>query len=476
MDRIAELAVLAAAFLVSIWLVRRHPVALLTLLVAWFAAQQLVTNISWAATGNLGWSQVLILWKEFAIAGAFAGTLPRLMREIRSLNRWVLLGAAFGILLVIYVPFVISAQPLDQTLRGMRSLAFPVVLGLVGFGNIATSRDATRFKDNVVVIAAVVAAFALIEWTLIPDAFWRSIDISGYWTEVKGMSPNTISPIGLPGNFYAYFAGPNTEIRRAVGSLGDPLSLSYFLVTPFLVSCADLLSSTGRRRFAYLGAASLMAVAIGLTVSRLPAVVAGFGLVAVTVAWAVAVGRPTFSLVRLSSAAVPGVLLAATFVGVVALTHPIAGGQLGGTSAPDGEYQDPSAQTHIDKLLDIDLAQIVVGGGPGSYGILSSAYTSAGTEITSYENVYLDVAAQVGLVGAVLLAGFLMLPVAAALRAALRRRSPWSLFAGVGVSGLGLAAAALFAPQLLVVTSVGGFWLLLGVTYRLTKTTPSADA
>src|SRR6478736_4335237 len=104
MERIVEVAVFAIAFVGSIWAVRRHPVALLTLLLAWFAAQQLTTNIVWGATGSRGLSQILILWKEFAIAGAFIGVLPTLGEEIRARNRWILTGAAFGLLIATYVP------------------------------------------------------------------------------------------------------------------------------------------------------------------------------------------------------------------------------------------------------------------------------------------------------------------------------------------------------------------------------------
>src|SRR6185295_8502492 len=181
MERAPELLVFALAFFASAWLVRSHPVALLTLLVAWFAAPQLVANVAWAATSDRGWSQALILWKEFAIAGAFVRTLPRLITDMRSRNRWVLIGALFGLVVIIWAAVVAMAQPIDQTLRGVRALAFPIVLALIGFASIDRERDVVRLRDNVVAIAALAGTFAVVEWALIPDSFWRSIDIRGYW-------------------------------------------------------------------------------------------------------------------------------------------------------------------------------------------------------------------------------------------------------------------------------------------------------
>jgi hypothetical protein len=327
-------------------------------------------------------------------------------------------------------------------------------------------------------IGIAVAAVAVVERLLVPDSFWLSIDLRGYWVSAKGLSPNTISPAGLPGNFYAYFAGPGVDIRRAVGSLGDPLGLSYFLVPPYLLSVAGSLLADSKRRWLFATTGIASAVAMALSLSRLPLLVAGVGS-AILLAWAIPRNTWTIAFARrLFIGMLPAAVLAITF-GLVVASAQLSGSKANGTGPLDtpggvgpGGYVDPSFETHLAKLGDVDWAQVLLGGGVGRGGILSSAYISTGTSVSSNEDVFLDIASQIGILGAIAFAGTLLTATITLLRAA-RRKVPdrWDL-AGLGLSALGLFTVGVFSPQLLVVTSMGAFWLVLGAATRSIELPP----
>jgi O-antigen ligase len=91
---------------------------------------------------------------------------------------------------------------------------------------------------------------------------------------------------------------------------------------------------------------------------------------------------------------------------------------------------------------------------------LTAQYATSATTVT-YENVYADIAAQIGLAGALLFGAMLV----AAIRSMISpiRAVSWEQvqFPTAAVLGM-LVLGGLFASQLLVVTSIGPLWVLVG--------------
>jgi O-antigen ligase len=102
-----------------------------------------------------------------------------------------------------------------------------------------------------------------------------------------------------------------------------------------------------------------------------------------------------------------------------------------------------------------------VGRGLGVVGPLAAQYASSPSE-GGYEDLYLDTAAQIGVLGAVALIGILC----GAAVSLLRRRSTGpesaAVVVAVGIVFLLLALAGVLASQLFVLTSLGFTWLFVG--------------
>lgn len=488
-------SLLGVAAVLSAVGVRRWPLVWATVLIIWLAAQHLAAPLVWAATDDAAWAQEVILMKEVWIAAAFLSLVPTILPRLPRLPIAVWLAIAYGVVIAAYLPFVIAAQPLEQTLRGIRGLAFPVLLAVVGYCMLRQLPEPARLQRVVIAVGVAVAVFAIAEWALIPERFWEQLDLRGYWIDVKGLTAAMLTPSGLPVNFYAYFAGPDVPLRRAIGSLGDPLGLSYFLLLPlFLTSAQALVARTRGEAVRYIAFAAVCAVGIALSLSRLPATVAVAGAVGIGL-WAMMSGRLAWTRgLRLGLYAVPSIALVATFAAVATLgpmvirdsravdsprPTPVHDGRAVDSPRPtpvsEGaeDYVDPSLAMHLQALQAVELRAIALGEGPGRHGILTAAYGSPNTPVGSYENVYLDIAGQIGLLGAVLFAGTLLASGWAALRGAMRG-APWAPLAAAAASAGLLALAGVFAPQLLVVTSLGVFWLFLGYAMRAAEALTTA--
>jgi hypothetical protein len=118
-----------------------------------------------------------------------------------------------------------------------------------------------------------------------------------------------------------------------------------------------------------------------------------------------------------------------------------------------------SEGSHAATLLRIEnVRPLITGQGLGTAGYLSSKFQTATT--IGYENPYLDAAAQVGLLGGLLLAAIVLLATVSLLRV----RGPARALAvptGVTLGALGLGG--LVSGQLEVITSLGVTWLFVGV-------------
>jgi hypothetical protein len=134
-----------------------------------------------------------------------------------------------------------------------------------------------------------------------------------------------------------------------------------------------------------------------------------------------------------------------------------------------------SGGAHVVSLLRAaNIKPLLIGNGLGTAGYLSAKYAPSAGEI-SYENPYLDAAAQVGVLGGLLLAALLVVSTVLLLRA---RGDAMVITLPTGLTLGMLAAAGFIAGQLEVITSLGPTWLFTGaalslcVAGRLRETAP----
>ncbi len=482
-------AMVLGAGLLSAIAVRRWPARWLVGLVWLLVLQNVAALALWKLTGSAAAARGLIFAKEAAVVGSGLAIVPFLYLEIRRralpIAVWLALG--YIALCLLFVPISLAkGLPLDQVARGFRSLAFPAGLLVIGCIALRTRDARTSFISAIGAAAVLVGISAIVERTLIPTAFWTSIRLEDYWIQVKGASA-TMFDAGLPWNFFAHFLGG--PLRRAFGVMTDPLGLSYFLLLPLALSLAGLSRATSARdrlRACLVVGASLLGISFSL--SRLPTALAAtlallIPLLVVGVrrvrSWLPVAGAAmgflllslAVSVILASAQATTGRATTVQAEAAAAPTAPATGSSPSGqapvdpspsTNASAVQLIDPAAQAHLNALREArDWRRFAVGRGLGVVGPLAATYASSPSE-GGYENVYLDTAAQIGLLGAVALVGILI----GAAVSLLRRRGsrPQSAAAAVAVAMvfLLLALDGLLTSQLFVLTSLGCTWLFVG--------------
>lgn len=179
--------------------------------------------------------------------------------------------------------------------------------------------------------------------------------------------------------------------RRAGGPVGDPNDFAFFLVGA--LPLAVVLRSTARRPWLYDLAAGVMLVTTALTLSR-------GALVAIAAIVAVGAVTRVFSLRSL----LVGAVVAATLGAIVVAAEP----DLVGTSL---EQKANVADDNVTERLDLwqaagamTLDDPVLGQGPGAFSLYHQDYleglpTDVRHDLDVAHNTYLEISAELGLVG-----------------------------------------------------------------------------
>jgi len=246
-------------------------------------------------------------------------------------------------------------------------------------------------------------------------------------------------------------------VRRAFGIMTDPLDMSYFLLLPLGLAVAEIWRArTTANEWPKLPVAAAMLCAVGITfsLSRVPIAIGG-GLVVliplVMIGLLLQQRRQAVAMAALSGA----VFLAIGLVSVV--TTPHIGSASIAANAPLGVGSDGAHATSV--LRARDWQPLLLGKGLGKSGYLSAKYADTAADI-GYENIYLDTAAQIGILGALLMAAML------GVTTLLLLRGPTSLVyltLPTGATFGLLAVAGVLSGQLEVITSLGATWLFCGV-------------
>jgi hypothetical protein len=446
------LITIASAAVVARWPVRWAQIVIWTLVL-----QNVVVIAIWKMTGSDDLARNLLYAKEVIIAGGSVVAIFAAIREARAgrlpLVMWLVV--AFGVLCAIWIPIShFKHEGLEQIARGLRSLAYPVLLLAIGILLVRGMGAALTLRRTLWMTAILLGVTAVIERSLIPLHFWVSIGLSNYWVGVRGESAAMLNG-GLPWNFYVPLLG--SVVRRAFGIMTDPLGLSYYLLLPLALASAEIWRSRfNDGRWPWLAVAAALASALGVvfSLSRVPIAIAALVVVIGPVVGSGFSADRRWQLTRRAvlSGAVFGILLL-----ISAVSSPKVGPADLAAQAPIDLGSEGSHQASL--LRAGDIRPLIIGEGLGTAGYLSSKYAASGATI-GYENPYLDAAAQVGILGGLLLAAI----VAVATLQLLLVRGPTAVIAIPTGATLGsLAVGGFLSGQLEVITSLGVTWLFVGV-------------
>lgn len=460
-------AVLALLTLASAAAVMVAPVRWAHAVIWVLVLQNAVVIIMWKATGSDDFARNLLYAKEVIIAGGSIVAILAALREARAgrlpLVMWLVV--AFGVLCALWIPIsYVNHEGLEQIARGLRSLVFPVLLLAIGALLIKTLSAAYSLRTTLWWTAVLLGVTAVIERSFIPLPFWLSIGLSHYWVQVRGQAASMLNG-GLPWNFYVPLFG--SVVRRAFGIMTDPLGLSYYLLLPLGLATAEVWRARATEgRWPWLPVAAAVASAVGITfsLSRVPILIGALLTVAGPVV-ALGVTRDRWRQVAgyVAASAVAFVIV----LGVAAVTSPRVGPADLAAQAPIDLGSEGSHQATLARAAD--LRPLLLGQGLGTAGYLSSKYASSGATI-GYENPYLDAAAQVSLLGGLLLIAIVTLSSLELLRV----RGPSAIIAiPTGITLGSLALGGFVSGQLEVITSLGVTWLFVGVVLAATADVPA---
>jgi len=379
-------------------------------------------------------------WKEALLAAAL-GVIVWRRRGIpfkATSADWLALAYAAFVVLYAVIPqdWLGGDASARGVLYGVRHDLTPVAAYFLGRGLTLTHRDRTLVGWAIIGVAAVVAAWGLVDIYAVSLQTWRDSGVPGWYREQLGLEYEGLS--GLPENF-VYNPGDERPLRRLVSTFLSPLASAYLLLVAILVAA----TWQGSRRLSLL--TGLLAVGLFFTYSRTTIAALALGLV--VLGWALRSWWPVAAAAVLVAAAFFFVraypdLAPETRFTAAELRIQRAGGQEEPTSGDPFSTGESSFASHLDSLREgID----TVAGQPWGYGVGNAGVTAkrTGGEIKAGESTYTELGVELGLLG---LLAFVAWSVAL-LRLVLRR-SPWL--------GASLAAVLVLGIQTDV---IGVHWL-----------------
>ena len=211
----------------------RRPVWALHVLVVGLALHNLVMSQLWRAGLRGTPLTIVAAWKDVLLAGALIAVLVERRGRMFRLTACDFLALAFAALVVLYALIPQSVLGGGATragvLYGMRHDLLPVEGYFLGRGLALSTAERNRLVLTILVTAAGVAAFGLLDVYLVPLSFWRQS--AGWFEHQLGLRYVGLSH--LPENFI-YNAGNNVVFRRLTSTFLSPLATAYMLVVALL--------------------------------------------------------------------------------------------------------------------------------------------------------------------------------------------------------------------------------------------------
>lgn len=379
-------------------------------------------------------------WKEVLLAAALGVVVWR-RRGIpfkATSADWLAFAYAAFVLLYAVIPqdWLGGDASARGVLYGVRHDLTPVACYFLGRGLTLTHRDRTLVGWAIIGVAAVVAAWGLVDIYAVSLQTWRDSGVPGWYREQLGLEYEGLS--GLPENF-VYNPGDERPLRRLVSTFLSPLASAYLLLVAILVA------ATWQRSRLLSLLTGLLAVGLFFTYSRTTIAALAVGLV--VLGWALRSWWPVAAAAVLVAAAFffvrayPDIAPETRFT-AAELQIQRAGGREEPTSGDPFSTSESSFDSHLDSLRDgVD----TVAEQPWGYGVGNAGVTAkrTGGEIKAGESTYTELGVELGLLG---LLAFVAWSVAL-LRLVLRR-SPWL--------GASLAAVLVLGIQTDV---IGVHWL-----------------
>jgi hypothetical protein len=399
---LAVYGVLIAAAVVAVF---RRPVVALYLFVLGLPLHNIVMSLLYGGGVRGGALDAIQAWKEILLATTLLSVGLRVVRDRRLPFRpsWVdALALAYGAIVVLYALIPQSALGGHAGTKAIAyGLRHDLVIVAAYFLGRAVVPEFRRAGALIVVAAAAVAAWGLIEVYAVPIEWWRHSGAVGYFHRELGYDYH--GPAGLPENFA--FNTSDGLFRRLVSTFVSPLATAYMLVVALLLVAAN-------RRRSWVGYALGAVCAVGLlwTFSRSSIVALAGGLLVLALAI-----RRWWPVAAAVVVAVGGLAFASVFHDIAPRTHWFASdlpyqeaqaklkGPLPRSSGLTGTASlgEPSIRSHLDSLRD-GIRTVVHH--PQGYGLGNAGTTAQRFDVRleAGESNYTELGAETGLAGALL--------------------------------------------------------------------------
>lgn len=422
----------------------RRPVWALHVLVVGLALHNLVMSQLYRAGVRGASLSAIASWKDLLLVAAVAVVWVRRRPFAFTLVDWLALVFAGFVLLYAAIPQSLLGGGATHkgVLYGTRHDLLPVLAYFLGRGLDLSPGERSRLCRTVLVTAAGVAAYGLLDVYLVPLSWWRHS--AGWFSDQLGLDYHGLS--GLPENF-VYNEGGGVVFRRLTSTFLSPLATAYLLLVAVFFT-----PLRGRRYGAPLALLLVAALLATHTRAALLALVLGLLVLGLLRRAILPVGLAVV-------VAVLGLAFVKAYDHLGPRTHftptELAEQERNAREHP-GAGHDPTAANeastseHLSSLRD---GARTVLHHPWGFGIGNSGVTAARThvKVEAGESTYTELAVETGLLGGLVF-------VAWSLTALVRlRRVPWLAAAFAALLFVGLQTDVIGVPWIAVVV-----WAFVG--------------
>ena len=418
-----------------------------------FAALLPLHNLAMAELWELGVRDlaldVVSAWKEVLLAIALGVVVWRQRGIPFKATAPDYLALAYTAFVLVYALIPQDWLGGDASARGvlygLRHDLTPVAAYFVGRGLTLDAGQRRRLALTIVVAAALVAAWGLVDIYAVSLQTWRESGVPGWYREQLGLEYRGLSY--LPEN-WVYNTGDERPLRRLVSTFLSPLATAYMLLV------AILLAATRPRARWLPVVTALLGVGLLFTYSRTTIAALALGLCVLAYArrswWAVAAAAVLLAAAFFFVRAYPDLAPETRFT-PPELRIQRAGGREDPTSGDPFSPSESSFDSHLDNLRD-GLDTIVRH--PQGYGVGNAGVTAkrTGVEIKAGESTYTELGVELGLLGLLAFAAWSLVLARVTLR-----REPWLGAAFVAVLALGIQTDVIGVHWLAFVV-----WMLAG--------------
>lgn len=381
-----------------------RPVWALHVLIVGLAVHNLVMSQLYRAGVRGNALSAVAAWKDVLVVGALALVLVSTGRRglrLEGLTDW--LAVAFAALVVVYALLPQSILGGGAThkgvLYGTRHDLLPVFAYFLGSRLALTGEERRNLCRTVLLTAAGVALYGLLDVFLVPLSWWRLS--AGWFSDQLGLTYSGLS--GLPENF-VYNQGGGVIFRRLTSSFLSPLATGYLLVVAlFFIPLRS-------RRYAPLLALVLF-VALLFTHTRAALLALVLGLLVLA-----ALRRAAFPAALAVLVAVLGFAFVKAYPHVAPRAHFTASElrqqEANAQRQPQVSHDATSANeaSTSEHLASLRAGIRTVLHHPWGYGVGNAGVTAERTnvKVEAGESTYTEVGVETGLLGALVFAAWIL--------------------------------------------------------------------